>query len=183
MNREIVSESSCFKIVYWFGIGVGVVIPALYGYFNAKQVKLFDQNQDSKELEFFCIVTAVSVQIIIFLIGFFMVICLLVVNKNIGKLPESQSINLKTLLVHAGAFVLFTLAGLVQAVMFTLYVINSTPKTLNNNLIADIACNFLNLISGCCIFYVFWQLGDAESLDVTRDTDTSINSIETHEFD
>jgi hypothetical protein len=100
------------------------------------------------------------VQITFVIIGSLLIWCVFQVNAFMKTLPEQQRVDVKVLVVHAGAFGLYMISALIYALFWAIYVIDQTQTNLKHNNIATIVYSLLSFVSQCCICAIFWQLGE-----------------------
>ena len=73
--------------------------------------------------------------------------------------------DLKALLIHGGAFTLFTLSSILYSVLFFIYLKTKGTANRENFLIGVIVFNMLKFVSECCISYILWDLGSKKELE------------------
>ena len=71
----------------WAGVFLCAIPPIAYGYFNAKQVKPQYEGGDNAKIELLAASSTAFLQILYITLGVFMIICLLVVSRNMKKMP------------------------------------------------------------------------------------------------
>ena len=104
---------------------------------------------DTTRVEVLAVSMSASVQLLYTAIGVIMIYCLAHITKAIASLPANQSLNIKTLLIHAGAFVFFMAGALSFAVFFTLYMFNYPTEAIatRNLMIVDCVYGILTFLS------------------------------------
>jgi hypothetical protein len=107
------------------------------------------------------------VYVFLIAIGLLLIISVIKIHRFMKKVPETQRISVKALLIHAGAFGLFLISDVMTCTAMVLFLLNTSSPQIKQILnLTNILYSVLSFISQCCIVHIFWQLAHKPSEDV-----------------
>jgi hypothetical protein len=140
-----------------------MVIPLSSGYLNMRQIQMYWAGEDTNAIVWLAASAEAAVQFLYIIMGSLMIYCLICLSRALKKLPSSERMNIKALLVHSGAFFLFTIGAIAWSIMFYFYMFpGDRPYVERNMLIVDLAYDWLQFASECCICVVIWNLANKD---------------------
>jgi hypothetical protein len=157
LRKEPVVPSHMFKAVWWIGVAVSALTPVINEYFEAK-LDWFDfYGRDTKALVIWSSVAAAVSQLWLVLIGVLSILSVILINRFMQTLPLHKRIDVKALLIHAGAFGLYLVSVLIFLVFLVLgNIFPDAQIVFELGNIAYLLQWGLAFISEGCICYVFW---------------------------